>query len=78
MDDHQRIAAEKFEESGAGRTLIRLTCVYDGETHIYQFPPGEAQGVAEIIALHVGEGQLIPEAGSILCLMAFNEIRNHE
>lgn len=58
--------------------MIRLMCAYDGHTHIYDFPPEDARDAAKVIALHVHEGQLHPAAGSILCRMAFDEMRNDE
>ena len=44
----------------------RLIVTYNGETHIYQFPDDEAPDAAEIIRLHVLEGQLHPYAGMVL------------
>lgn len=49
--------------------MIRLVATYDGHTHIYEFPPEESMDAAQMIALHVHEGQLHPAAGTMLCEM---------
>lgn len=46
--------------------MIRLACAYNGETHMYVYPPEEAHDAAKIIALHVMEGRLHPAAGLVL------------
>jgi hypothetical protein len=56
--------------------VIRLACTYDRETHVYEYPPDEAPEAAEIVALHVHEGQLHPAAGSVLCRMIFAGMRD--
>ncbi len=56
--------------------MIRLACTYDGHTHVYEYPPDEAEDAAQMVALHVHEGQLHPAAGSILCRMIFSGMRD--
>ncbi len=64
------------EDGGVRRTVIRLACTYDGHTHVYEYPPDEAEDAAQMVALHVHEGQLHPAAGSILCRMIFAGMRD--
>jgi hypothetical protein len=53
--------------------VTRLVCKYDGHTHIYEYPPEESMDAAQMIALHVHEGQLHPAAGTMLCEMIMGE-----
>lgn len=49
--------------------MIRLTCAYQGEAHMYVFSPEESFDAAKVIARHVMEGRLHPAAGVVLCQM---------
>ncbi len=53
--------------------MIRLTCAYQGEAHMYVFSPDEAFDAAKIITRHVMEGRLHPAAGMVLCQMIEGE-----
>jgi|694.fasta_scaffold10828_13 hypothetical protein len=55
------------------RPVIRLTCAYQGEAHMYVFSPDEAFDAAKIITRHVMEGRLHPAAGMVLCQMIEGE-----
>jgi hypothetical protein len=71
-----RFEFKTTEDGGVRRTVIRLACTYDGHTHVYEYPPDEAEDAAQMVALHVHEGQLHPAAGSILCRMIFSGMRD--
>lgn len=66
-----RFSITPAQVGGVRRTVIRLACTYDGETHVYEYPPEEASAAAQVIALHVNEGQLHPYAGGVLVRMVF-------
>lgn len=53
--------------------MTRIACTYNGETHMYVFPPEESYGAAKAIARHVMEGRLHPAAGIVLCEMIAGE-----
>jgi hypothetical protein len=55
------------EDSGRGfRLLARVVASVDGHTHIYQFPPSEADRAIEVVKEHVVDGRLHPYAGIML------------
>jgi len=65
-----------FESSGfetdskrGVRRISRAIAVYDGHTHIYQYPPDEADRARRMVKLHVEEGSLHPYAGLMLVSM---------
>lgn len=53
------------------RRINRAIAIYDGHTHIYQYPPDQASRAQRMVKLHVEEGTLHPYAG----LMLVNMIR---
>lgn len=56
--------------SGSGfRRINRIVAKFDGETHIYQYPPGELQQAVSAVKRHVEEGQLHPYAGLMVVKM---------
>ena len=66
--DYQPYGYEDDPESGV-RRLIRVSAKLDGHTHVYQFPPEEADRAVRMVKLHVEEGQVHPYAGLILVSM---------
>lgn len=64
-----RFTYTQDQESGVRRSVIRLTCAYQGEAHMYVFSPEESFDAAKVIARHVMEGRLHPAAGVVLCQM---------
>jgi methenyltetrahydromethanopterin cyclohydrolase len=55
------------EGSGIGR--VRLSVTYGGHAHLYIYREGEELDVVDVIARHVAEGRLEPDAGDLLCMM---------
>lgn len=69
----KRFSITEDQGPSVRRPVIRLVATYDGETHVYEFPPEESMDAAQMIALHVHEGQLHPAAGTMLCNMIMGE-----
>lgn len=57
-----------YPESGF-RRINRVIAKFDGETHIYQYPPEECERAVGVVKRHVEDGQLHPYAGIMLVKM---------
>lgn len=66
--DYQPDGHEQDQKSGF-RRLNRVLARYDGETHIYQFPPEDTERAVRIVKRHVEEDRLHPYAGVMLIKM---------
>lgn len=51
------------------RRINRVVAKFDGETHIYQYPPEESERAVRIVKLHVEEDKLHPYVGVMLIKM---------
>ena len=66
--DHQPHGHESDPKSGV-RRINRVIAKFDGETHIYQYPPEDTERAVRIVKLHVEEDRLHPYAGVMLIKM---------
>lgn len=52
-----------------GRTVIRLSAIFNGHTYIYSYPPEEAPGIVDIIYADVLKSKIPMLAGRVLTEM---------
>lgn len=66
--DYQQEGPEEDSQPGV-RRIDRVVATFDGETHIYQYPPREWADAVRVVKAHVEEDRLHPYAGVMLIKM---------
>lgn len=61
-----------------GKTVIRLTVQVGGHTHVYVYPPAEAEQMIDIICNHMCTGRIPVLAGRMLGELVLMGIREKE